>query len=239
MSNSNPLPWIAAIVLVAVGAGAGGYFARPLIDGPAPAAAPAVSTAAQAAQEGRKVLPPGTTTTQVEDWTLICTPGEDPARPICFAAQDIRTQPAQGQKQGQLLLALIAGYDANGQRAFLVRAPLGVQLDQGLIFQIGEEKPIAFAFSACSDVSCDAQLIIPDGNFDKLEAAGSFTLAYIMAEGTPVKGTVSMKGLGKAYESIIKPDVAPAPTQAEGATPEAAPEAGDETPTPSPKPATP
>lgn len=232
MSNSNTLPWLVAIVATAVGAGAIGFFARPYIDGTPAAPAPAQQ---QAAQDPRSALPPGTTTERVEDWTLICTPSNDPAKPICFAAQDIRTD------KGQLLMALLAGYEGTGQRAFLVRAPLGVQLDQGLIFQSGEDKPAAFAFTACSDVSCDAQLIIPDGNFGKLEAAGQFTLAYVMADGTPVKGTVSMKGLGKAYESIIKPDPAPAPAEgaAPAATPEAAPDAGADAPTPSPKPETP
>lgn len=229
MANSNTLPWLVAVVATAVGAGAIGFFARPYIDG-----TPATPVAA-APVNPRDALPPGTTTTPSGDWTLICAPSNDPAKPICFAAQDVRTD------KGQLLLAIIAGYEGQGQRAFLVRAPLGVQLDQGLIFQIGEDKPAAFAFSACSDVSCDAQLIVPEGNFAKLEAAGTFTLAYIMADGTPVKATVSMKGLGDAYQKIIKPEPAPAPaapaTDGPAATP--APAAGTDAPTPSPKPSTP
>ena len=76
---------------------------------------------------------------------------------------------------------------------------------------VGDEQPAAFAFSACTNISCDAQLVIPDGNFEKLEAAGEFALVYVLADGTPVKGMVSMKGLGKAYESIIKPEVTAAP----------------------------
>ncbi len=230
MSNSNTLPWVIAVVATAIGAGAIGFFARPLI-----ISEPAVQTRNQAqAQAEPQGLPPGTTTEQVDDWTLICTASSDPAKPVCFAAQDIRTE------QGQLLMALLAGYEASGKRAFVVRAPLGVQLDQGLIFQLGEEQPAAFAFMACSDVSCDAQLIVPDGNFEKLEAAGTFSLAYFMVDGTPVKGTVSMKGLGKAYERIIAPEPQPAAaaTPAPGAeTPATSGEA--DAPTPTPKPETP
>lgn len=231
MANSNTLPWLVAVVATAIGAGAIGFFARPFID-PAPTAAP------QAAAQQQPQLPPGTTTEAFEDWTLICTASNDPTKPICFAAQDARTE------QGQLLLAVLAGYEAGGQRAFLVRAPLGVQLDQGLVFQMGEEKAAAFAFTACSQASCDAQLIIPEGNFAKLEAAGSFTLAYLMADGTPVKATISMKGLGKAFEKIVKPEPQPTPAApAEGAPAEApadaAPAGEDAAPAPTPKPTTP
>jgi len=230
LSNSNTVPWLVAVIATAIGAGAIGFFAHPYIAGP-----PAVPAPAQQQQDPATALPPGTTTARVEDWTLICTPSNDAAKPICFAAQDVRTD------KGQLLIAILAGYEAQGQRAFLVRAPLGVQLDQGLIFQMSEEKPAAFAFTACSDVSCDAQLIVPDGNFEKLDGAGSFTLAYIMADGTPVKATVSMKGLGKAYESIIKPDPVAAPAPAvEGPAATPAPETpAPDAPAPTPKPATP
>lgn len=226
MANSNTLPWIVAVVATAIGAGAIGFFAHPYIAGTPAAPVPAQQAPAQ--QQANQ-LPPGTTTERYEDWSLICTASNDPAKPICFAAQDIRTD------KGQLVMALLAGYEAKGQRAFLVRAPLGVQLEQGIVFQMGEEKAAAFAFSSCSDVSCDAQLVIPDGNFGKLEAAGTFTLAYYLTDGTPVKATVSMKGLGKAYEKIIKPEPAPAATPA----PTPAPVPEPETPTPSPKPTNP
>jgi len=235
LSNSNTLPWLVAVIATAVGAGAIGFFARPYIDG-TPAAAVA-APGQQAQPNPQATMPPGTTTTRIEDWTLICTPGQDPAAPICFAAQDIQTD------KGELLMALLAGYGPQAQRTFLVRAPLGVQLDRGLIFQMGDEQPAAFAFSACTNISCDAQLVIPDGNFEKLEAAGEFALVYVLADGTPVKGMVSMKGLGKAYESIIKPEVTAAPAPAEGATPapegEATPAPAGDAPTPTPKPSTP
>lgn len=225
MSNSNTLPWLVALLATAVGAGAIGFFARPYIEGPAAAPAPTQTPT----ENQRQGLPPGTTSETMDDWTLICTPSKEPTKPICFAAQDILTG------QDQLLMALLAGYDSQARRSFLVRVPLGVRLEQGLIFQMGDEKPVAFAFSACNEASCDAQLIIPEGNFEKLDVAGSFNLAYVLSDGTPVKGTVSMKGLGKAYEKIIKPEVTTPPP-----TPEATPaEAGADTPTPTPKPANP
>ncbi|MFT3810599.1 MAG: invasion associated locus B family protein [Micropepsaceae bacterium] len=224
MSNSNTLPWLVAVLATAIGAGAIGFFARPYVDGPTVAAAPAEAPA----QEQRPSLPAGTTSERMDDWTLICTPSNEPSKPICFAAQDIMTD------DKQLLMALLAGYDGQARRSFLVRTPLGVRLEQGLIFQMGDDKPAAFAFSSCNEVSCDAQLIIPEGNFEKLEAAGSFNLVYVLADGRPVKGTVSMKGLGKAYEKIIKPEV-----KEPAATPEAAPAPAGETPAPTPKPATP
>ncbi len=229
MSNSNTVPWLVAVIATAIGAGAIGFFARPMILGES--AAPA---AQQQAAGGEAALPPGTTTEKFDAWTLICSQTNDPAKPICFATQESHTP------EGQLILATLAGYNEQAQRTFLVRAPLGVQLDNGLIFQMGDDKPVAFAFSSCSQVSCDAQLIIPDGNFGKLEAAGSFNLAYMLADGTPVRATISMMGLGKAYEKIIKPEVKPAPAaDAPAATPAPdAPAAGSDTPTPTPKPAT-
>lgn len=230
MSNSNTLPWLVAVVATAVGAGAIGFFARPMILGEA--AAPAAAPQQQQAQAGEPQLPPGTTTEKIEDWMLICSQTDDPAKPVCFATQDSRTA------NGQLILATLAGYNEQAQRTFLVRAPLGIQLDHGLTFQIGEEKATAFAFAACSQVSCDAQLVVPDGNFSKLEEAGAFTLAYVMGDGTPVRATISMKGLAKAYEKIIKPDVAPAPaaeTPAADPAPDA-PAGGTDAPTPTPKP---
>lgn len=221
MSNSNTVPWLVAVIATAIGAGAIGFFARPLIVGEVAPAAPAAQPQAAA---GEPQLPPGTTTEKIEAWTLICTQTSDPAKPVCIASQESQTP------EGQLILATLAGYNEQAQRTFLVRAPLGIQLDSGLVFQIGDDKPVAFAFSACSQVSCDAQLIIPDGNFGKLEAAGSFTLSYMLTDSTPVRATISMAGLEKAYEKIVKPEPKPTPA------PEA-PATGTEAPTPTPKPA--
>lgn len=227
MSNSNTLPWLVAVVATAIGAGAIGFFARPYIEG-----VPA-NEVAQPRQDGASpALPPGVTTEAFGDWQLLCQAVPNGAD-ICFAAQDVKTP------EGQLVMNVLAGYEGKGNRAFMVRAPLGVDIAKGISFRMPTGKPIAFSFTACSQVSCDAQLEVPEDGYAKLEEAGSFELSYEIPGGDPIKAVISMKGLSDAYKKISKPQPAAAPA----ATP--APEApapattGDDAPTPTPKPSVP
>ncbi len=228
MSNSNTVPWLVAVVATAIGAGAIGYFARPYIEGSP--VGPVPQSQQQQAASGQ--LPPNVTTEQFGDWQLLCQAVPDKPS-ICFAVQDIKTP------EGQLVLNVLAGYEAKGNRAFIVRAPLGVDIAKGVTFRMPTGKPIDFAFTACSQVSCDAQLEVPGDGFAKLEEAGSFELSYVAPGGDPVVSKISMKGLSDAFVKIVKPEPVAAPAPAvEGPSGTPAP-AGADTPTPTPKPATP
>lgn len=224
MSNSNTLPWLVAVLTTAVGAGAIGYFARPYIEG-------APSAAVPEARQGEvaPTPPPGVTAETYGDWQLLCQDVPNGA-PICFANQDIKTP------EGQLVMNVLAGYEAKGNRAFMVRAPLGVDIAKGVSFRMPTGKPIAFSFTACSQVSCDAQLEVPDDGYAKLEEAGSFELSYEIPGAEPIKAMISMKGLSDAYKKIARPQ----PPATPAATPApVTPETGDDVPAPTPKPSVP
>lgn len=232
MSNSSTLPWLVAVAATAIGAGAIGFFARPYIEGTPASPPPQVQGQAPAAPAADAALPPNVTAEQFGDWQLVCQAVPN-AESICFAVQDIKTP------EGQLVLNVLAGYEAKGNRAFIVRAPLGVDITKGVSFRMPTGQPIQFAFSACSQVSCDAQLEIPGDGFAKLEEAGSFELSYDIPGAAPIVSRISMKGLADAYTRIVKPGpAAAAPAAGTPATETPAPADAD-TPTPTPKPATP
>jgi invasion protein IalB len=98
---------------------------------------------------------------------------------------------------------------------------LGVALEKGLEFTMPGEKAEAFGFGACNRATCDAQLSVADDGFAKMEAAGSFEIAYTTLSGERIAANVSMKGLADAFTRIEKPAVAPAaePAPAAAAAP--------------------
>ena len=73
------------------------------------------------------------------------------------------------------------------------------------------------------------QLSIAEDGFAKMEAAGTFEIAYTSLNGERIAANVSMKGLADAYAKIEKPPVTAAPA-AEPAAPAAAPAAEPTTP---------
>lgn len=229
MSNSNTLPWLVAIVITAVGAGAIGYLGRGYLEptGPVPQAIPGAQAPAE-----QTPLPPNVTSEAYGDWQLLCQAVPD-GKNVCFAVQDIKTP------EGQLVLNVLAGYEAKGNKAFIVRAPLGVDISKGVTFRMPTGNPISFAFTACSQVSCDAQLEVPEDGYARLEEAGSFELTYDIPGAEPIKSSISMKGLTDAFKKIEKPAPVPAPAGEAPAALEAPTEGGADAPTPTPKPSTP
>lgn len=195
---------------------------------PAPAAAPPQQQA-QGAQPPSQ-LPPGTTTEKYGDWTLFCQDVPNADKKSCFAMIETANQ------QGQVMLAVMAFYDNNANRSFLVRTPLGVQIDAGVEFAIGDKKPEAFSFSACNKISCDAVLTVSEEGFKQLTQAGKFELAYTLG-GQRVPSAIPMNGLADAFGKIERPTPPPAP--AADAKPAPAVEEAKPTPEPIPKPETP
>ena len=241
--TSPTLPWVIAIVATAIGAGALGYFAGNYTAPSSVPAAAAPQNPAAAAQNGQ--LPPGTTSEKIGDWVLFCQDAPD-GKKGCSATQDI------ANPQGQIVLSVIAGYDEQAQKAFLVRAPLGINLGAGLEFNLPGDKPVAFEFLACDQMSCNAILTVLDKNWPKMEAAKSFELAYTRGDGVRVPATISLAGLADSFTKIEKPVPVAAPAApVEGAAPapetpapapaptEPAPAAPAGTPEPTPKPAQP
>lgn len=212
MSNgsSSSLPWIltgvsGVVAALAVGFMAGRYTA-PEVPAPAP------MQQGQQAQDPNQ-LPPGTTVENIEDWSLICQ--EANGQKGCVAVQQ-----AVNAEQ-QLVLIVEAGYDDKAQRMLRVRTPLGVVLQNGVEFTIPGGEPQAYNFAACDQASCIAVLNVPEEGYTKLEAAGSFELAYTRQDGARVPATMSMKGLTAAYAKVPKPAPAAAPAEAPATTPPA------------------
>lgn len=229
MSNgSSVLAWTIAGVAAVVAAGALGFMAgRYSAETAAPPPAPAQQQA-QPAQQQQPQLPPGTTTETLGDWTLFCQDIPN-GKKSCFAMQEALNE------NGKVMLAVMAGYDGQANRTLLVRAPLGVQIDTGVEFAMGDKKPEAFSFSACNQVSCDAVLVVSDEGFKQLTDAGKFELAYNIG-GKRLTASISMKGLTEAYTKIEKPppppaeEAAPAKPAADEAKPAAEPAPEPKTP---------
>lgn len=225
--SSSALPWVIAgasgvVAALALGFVAGRYTAPEVV---APAA-----PQQQAAAQDPNALPPGASSEKIGDWTLACQDlGNN--KKSCVALQ------APVDSQNRIVAAVLAGYDDQAKRVFIVRAPLGVMLDKGLEFTMPNDKPEAFGFGACNQQSCDAQLGIADDGYAKLEAAGTFQIGYTLTNGEHVSANVSMKGLTDAYAKIEKPTPAAAPAPAADpaapATPPATP-APEEAPAPKP-----
>jgi len=238
--SSSALPWAIAIVTTAIAAGTLGYFAGQYT---APPAAPVPTAAAPKETGDPGQLPPGVTAEKFGAWTVLCQ--EAPNGPkSCSAIQDVANE------RGQIVLSMVAGYDVNGQRALLVRVPLGIDLGMGLEFNLPGDKPVAFEFSACDQIGCNAILTVPEENFAKLAAAGSIELGYTRGDGVHVAASVKTDGMTEAYAKVERPAPRPAPAApADGApaagepaaeTPAATPApAGETAPQPTPKPTTP
>lgn len=215
-NGTSALTWTLAVVGIAI-AGGGGFMA-----GRATAPVPEPQPPAQIAPSETTPAPtePQATREAIGSWTLICQPVAD-AKPSCVAMQNVVTE------KGEVILYVVAGYGDNGQKTMVARAPLGIQLNEGLTFKVGEQKPEVFAFTTCTPASCDAIMSFDDANFDKLVKQSSMSLSYTLADGGTVESKVVFDGLPAAYEKIERP-AAPAP-----ATETSPPATGTE-PAPSP-----
>lgn len=223
--SSNALPWVLTGISGVVAALALGFVAGRYT---APETAPAAVPQQQQAQDPN-ALPPGASSEKIGDWDLACQDMGN-GKKSCVALQTPK------DSSGRLMAAVLAGYDNQAKKVFIVRAPLGVSLEKGLEFTMPGQKAEVFGFGACNQATCDAQLGIADDGYAKLEAAGTFEIAYTMLNGERVAANVSMKGLTDAYAKIEKPipPTAPAPTETPATPPATPPAEQPATPAPSP-----
>jgi invasion protein IalB len=189
--------WIAVIILIIAAAVLAGTFAIAQQTGkPARAeatAAQAVPTAASADE-----------TTIVErsvmgDWVYGCVTGARPTPKLCF----IRQQLADSKTKAPIFTWTV-GQDAKGNLVAVWQTPTGVLVAQGMLFDIGMEKPIPVPYRACMRGQCQAIANLAPDFVDRLAKAEKARATIVTASGNGLAFDFSVQGLAEGLAALKK-----------------------------------
>lgn len=189
--------WIAVIALLVVAAMLAGTLAIAQQAGKRERA-PTVSANAAAAGEGEG----GTSVTDravMGDWVYGCVDQERPGSKLCF----IRQQLADGKTKAPVFTWTVT-QDAKGNLIAVWQTPTGVLVGQGMLFDIGLEKPIAVPYRACTRGQCQAVANLAPEFVDRLAKAEKARATIVAATGNGLAFDFSVQGLADGLAALRK-----------------------------------
>jgi invasion protein IalB len=190
--------WIAVIVLVVVAGLLAGTLAIAQQTGkarPAAAQSDAVPAAASAGGEESAI----SDRTVMGDWVFDCVNQERPGAKLCF----IRQQLADSKTKAPIFTWTV-GQDAKGNLVAVWQTPTGVLIGQGLLFDIGMEKPIPVPYRACTRGQCQAVANLAPDFIDRLAKAGKARAMIVAATGKGLAFDFSVQGLAEGLAALRK-----------------------------------
>jgi invasion protein IalB len=190
--------WVIAIVLIAVAAMLAGTLAIAQQAGKAGRAEAAATTAAPASAAA------GDEATIVDravmgDWVFGCVDQPRPARRLCF----IRQQLADSKTKTPIFTWTV-GQDAKGNLVAVWQTPTGVLVAQGMLFDIGMEKPIPVPYRACTRGQCQAVANLAPDFVDRLAKAEKARATIVAASGNGLAFDFSVQGLAEGLAALRK-----------------------------------
>lgn len=163
----------------------------PFVLAAAPAAsaqqAPAASTA-----------PVRTETVVFDNWVVTCRDRlEKGSKKSCVATLKVTES-----KSKKIVLLWQIGQNAAGVPTYLVRAPLGVRLKDGVQITIGKGKPRKIDFVSCGTNGCAATAPFEDAFGKELASAKEAVASFVLANGQTVNVTLPIAGIDKALPAL-------------------------------------
>jgi invasion protein IalB len=203
MEVNSATPWLAAVVIMAMGAvTAAAQQAAPAIPHSAlerprmaqgqPPAAPAPATEA-----------PQRTTASYGDWVMQCeTQAGPPPQKICDMAQ---TTQVQGKNLPFSRVAL-AHQDKRQPVKFVVQVPVNVAVAPSVRLQIDDaDAGVTVRFARCLPLGCFAEFDLKDDELKKLRlASGSGKLTFADSTNHEIAIPVSFNGFAQAFDALSK-----------------------------------
>lgn len=164
-------------------------------------------TAAPAAGSTAKYLP--------TEWSKRCF--QQQGKTVCLTLIDRYAARADGQP---IWLAAAALREVQGEKkkAFTVRVPLGVFIQNGLIYSIDKSKAKRVPFSVCIRQGCQAIFPATPKFLKSLKAGGELRMQITGGNGKNIQVSLSLKGFTKAYKSTPVPATAQAGGQVQRPT---------------------
>ncbi|MHA1523013.1 MAG: invasion associated locus B family protein [Alphaproteobacteria bacterium] len=177
---------------------------------------PAFSQTTAAPAAGAKYLP--------TEWSKRCF--KQGGKTVCLTLIDRYAARADGQP---IWLAAAALREVQGEKnkAFTVRVPLGVYLQNGLIYSIDKGKAQRVPFSVCIRQGCQAIFPATPALLKSLKTGGEFRMQLTGGNGKNIQISLTLKGFTKAYNGTPVPAPAQASGQAQQPTPKRKSTKGD------------
>lgn len=94
------------------------------------------------------------------------------------------------------------GQDGTGAPTYLIRAPLGVRLKDGVQITLDAGKPRKADFVACDQRGCEAIAPFEDAFARELASAKEGTASFVLANGQTVNIKLPLAGVAKALPAL-------------------------------------
>jgi len=189
--------WIVAIVLVAIAAVLAGTLAIAQQGGKVRTEAAATGENPQtgATADNAKVIDRAV----MGDWVYGCVVGERPATKLCFIRQQLADS-----KTKTPIFSWTVGQDTKGNLVAVWQTPTGVLLAQGMLFDIGTEKPIPVPYRACTRGQCQAVANLAPDFVERLAKAEKARATIVAASGNGLAFDFSVQGLAEGLAALRK-----------------------------------
>ena len=91
--------------------------------------------------------------------------------------------------------------ELNGvQKKLFIHAPLGVKLQNGIIYQIDDFELSSMQYAACYNVQgCQGLVEVNDSIIDQMKKGSAIKMRFTSINGKPIDGSVSLIGFTSAY----------------------------------------
>jgi invasion protein IalB len=190
--------WVIAIALIAVAAVIAGTFAIAQQAGKAGHAEAAATTVAPpAAADGDESAIVDRAV--IGDWIFGCVDQPRPTPRFCF----IRQQLADNKTKTPIFTWTV-GQDAKGNLVAVWQTPTGVLIGQGMLFDIGMEKPIPVPYRECTRGQCQAVANLAPDFVERLAKAEKARATIVAASGTGLAFDFSVQGLAEGLAALRK-----------------------------------
>jgi invasion protein IalB len=135
----------------------------------------------------------------IGDWHYGCVNQSRPGEKLCF----IRQQLADSKTKAPVFTWTV-GQDAKGKLVAVWQTPTGVMIGQGMLLDIGMEKPIPVPYRACTRGQCQAIANLAPEFLDRLGKAEKARATIVAATGKGLAFDFSVQGLAEGLAALKK-----------------------------------
>lgn len=167
-------------------------------EAPAPAPAPAPAAAPEEAPVPVPTQPlPDTIRAEFGDWTVVCAGDTD------FCAMKSFGLNADGSRAVEMEVVKLAA-STGAEAGVTVLTPLGVLLEEGVVYRIDDGEAVRRGYQVCTQVGCLSRYGATPAEVAALRAGGRLNLlvAAINVPQNPIAVQVSLRGFTAAFNSL-------------------------------------